>query len=330
MIRRKRDKEENPARFGNDMMPRTALVTGCAGFIASHLVDRLLDEGYRVIGVDNFRTGTKANIAKASENPNFRFLEEDITSYSFGDTISEELDIVFHLAAVASVSLSTKDPLLVNKHNVEGTLNVLEIARKRNAKRFVFSSSAAVYGNPELLPVREDFPLSALSPYAASKISAEYYVQSYRESFGIDYVILRFFNVYGPRQDESEYSGVIAIFAGRAMEGKPLMIEGDGHQTRSFIHIQDVVDAIFEAGEKDSAKNQILNISGNEVISILELAQTISKLTDVEIIHRAPRIGDIRDSVGETTKARSILGVGVTVPLKEGLQETLDWYRARI
>ncbi|MFW9910018.1 MAG: NAD-dependent epimerase/dehydratase family protein [Candidatus Thorarchaeota archaeon] len=310
-------------------MKGTALVTGCAGFIGSHLVERLLAMGYTVIGIDNFRTGRRENISKSLEKPNFEFIEEDITSPSFIDSITETLDVVFHLAAIASVAFSTRDPLLVNRYNVEGTLNVLEMARRQHAKRLVFASSAAVYGDPDTLPVKEEFPLKSLSPYAASKIAGEYYVQAYGNSFGLEYVILRFFNVYGPRQDESEYSGVIGIFASRAVQGLPLKIEGDGLQTRSFIHVRDVIEAIVQSGERDTAKNQIMNVSGEDAVSIIELAQKISKITGAEIVHEAPRIGDIQHSIGDTSRIKEVLGATTPVPLTEGLRDTLQWYRQR-
>ncbi len=310
-------------------MTKTALVTGCAGFIGSHLTDRLLELGYQVIGIDNFRTGNKMNISSAMENERFDLLEEDIVVPSFVDSIKKEIDIVFHLAAIASVAFSTKDPMAVTQTNVEGTVNVLEVARRQSAKRFVFASSAAVYGDPRSLPVKENAPLSPLSPYAASKIAGEYYVKSYKESFGLEYAILRLFNVYGPRQDESEYSGVIAIFADRAVNGKPLLVEGDGLQTRSFIHVTDVVEAMIQAAHRPNAINQTINISGKQSISIIDLAKQIGSIAGAELQHQEARVGDIRDSIGDTTRAREILGVDSSVPLEEGLRSTLEWYRSR-
>jgi len=308
-------------------MKGTALVTGCAGFIGSHLTDRLLASGYKVIGIDNFRSGTKSNMTTALSNPNFTFIEEDITASSFGESITEKLDYVFHLAAIVSVSFSTKNPIAVDECNVRGTLNILELARKHEVKRFVFSSSCAVYGDPDTLPVQEDFSLNPLSPYAASKIAGEYYIKSYEKSFGLNSVILRLFNVYGPRQDSSDYGGVIAIFLNRATKGDALMIEGDGLQRRSFIHVDDVVHAILRAAEVDGAKGEIINLSSNVTNSVIEVAQQIREMTGVEIIHVEPRVGDIRDSIGDMTKATEILGAEITVPLKEGLEQTLAWYR---
>lgn len=306
---------------------KTALVTGCAGFIGSHVTDRLLKAGYTVVGVDNLRTGTLSNLADALPNPNFKFIEKDITSEDFLGSVEENISIVFHLAAIASVALSVEDPMLINKHNVTGTLRVLELARQKRAKRVVFISSAAVYGDPTSFPIQESFPLQPLSPYAASKIAGEYYVKSFGAAFDIEHVILRLFNVYGPRQEHSEYSGVIAIFAHRATEGLSLEIDGDGLQTRSFINVEDVSRAIQLAGEEPNAKGQTINISNTESVSVLSVAEAIKKQFGVEIVHREPRLGDIRDSIGDMTLAERVLGVKPTVPFADGLKKTLAWYQ---
>ena len=306
---------------------KSALVTGCAGFIGSHVTDRLLRAGYSVVGVDNLRTGTLSNLAEALPNPNFRFIEQDITNEDFAGSIEGDISIVFHLAAIASVALSVKDPMLINKHNVTGTLRVLELARQKRAKRVVFTSSAAVYGDPDSFPIEESFPLQPLSPYAASKIAGEYYVRAFGAAFDIEHVILRLFNVYGPRQEHSEYSGVIAIFAHRATKGLPLEIEGDGLQTRSFINIEDMSRAVQQAGEVPDAKGKIINISNTESVSVLYVAEAISKQLGVEIVHREPRLGDIRDSIGDMTLAERVLGVKPTVPFADGLRKTLAWYQ---
>ncbi len=306
---------------------KSALVTGCAGFIGSHVTDRLLRAGYSVVGVDNLRTGTLSNLAEALPNPNFKFIEKDITSGDFPGSVEGDISIVFHLAAIASVALSVEDPMLINKHNVTGTLRVLELARQKRAKRVVFTSSAAVYGDPTSFPIQESFPLQPLSPYAASKIAGEYYVRAFGSAFDIEYVVLRLFNVYGPRQEHSEYSGVIAIFADRASKGLPLQIEGDGLQTRSFINVEDVSRAILLAGEVADAKGQTINISNTESVSVLAVAKAIREQLGVEIVHRRPRLGDIRDSIGDMTLAERVLGVKPAVSFADGLKKTLAWYQ---
>ena len=310
-------------------MTKTVLVTGAAGFIASHLVDRLLDQGYTVIGIDSMRTGSIQNIEGAMESNRFILLEEDICDQDLVNKIADDIHTVYHLAAVSSVKLSVQDPFVVNEVNVGGTLNILDIARERNAKRFVFTSSAAVYGNPTVLPVTEDTPVYPLSPYAASKLSAEMYCLAYGESFGILPTILRYFNVYGPRQEFSEYSGVIPIFINQALYGSPITIEGDGLQTRSFIHVDDVTRATMLAGQSLDTGFHILNLSGTEAISILELAHMIKKYipdSGSEIFHGPARLGDVKESIGSIDRISEILGFTPDVSFETGLERTVSWY----
>ena len=313
-------------------MTDTILVTGASGFIGSHLVDQLLVKGHTVIGIDNMRTGRKENLSEAMRNGRFQLLIADIRDANLDSMIEEDIDTVFHLAAISSVKESVENPIFVNDVNVNGTVNVLEMARKRNAKRIVFSSSAAVYGDPEEMPVREDFLLTPLSPYAASKISGEMYIQSFSKSYDLDATILRYFNVYGPRQAYSEYSGVISIFVNQALAGKPIKIEGDGTQTRSFIHVTDVARATLLAGELKSAIGATINVSGPSLISILQLAQILKETIEgcqSEIVHTEPRIGDVKDSIGNIERAQKLLGFSPEVPLERGLKETAKWYKSR-
>lgn len=313
-------------------MTGTAIVTGAAGFIGSNLVDLLLTRGYQVTGIDNFRTGREGNLAEAIHSGQFRLIEADISDHSKIRSIEDEVDIVFHLAAVSSVKQSLEDPVFVNSVNVSGTVNVLEMARRLDAKRVVFSSSAAVYGDPESIPVGEEFPCSPLSPYAASKMAGELYLQSFSTSYGIGGTILRYFNVYGPRQAYSEYSGVISIFINQALENRPITIEGTGEQTRSFVYVDDVTRATLQAAERHSAEGMILNLSGTESISIADLAQSIKrniKGTRSEIVHVSPRPGDVKDSIGSIEKAQRILDFNPQTGLLSGLRKTIQWYRAR-
>ncbi len=317
------------------MVTGNALVTGCAGFIASHLVDALLDKDYFVIGVDNLRTGTMSNMANAIDNPNFEFYEMNIcgeTCDELYSMINRDVDVIFHLAAISSVKLSTEDPVLVNRINVSGTVNVLDLARRKKSKRVILTSSAAVYGDPEELPVGEDTPLNPLSPYAASKIAAEEYMRAFGNSYEMDTVVLRLFNVYGPRQAYSEYSGVVSVFINRALKGESIVIEGDGKQTRSFVYVDDVVRALIAASDCDSARGQIVNISGIDTITILEVAEKVKEFIGdgSKITHGPPRRGDIRHSIGSVERAQSILGFTPSVSFEEGLRETLKWYRDEI
>lgn len=311
-------------------MEETAVVTGACGFIGSHLVDDLLSTGYRVIGIDNLRTGRKENVSLAAEHDNFELLKEDILSNDLYSKIPECVDLLFHLAAISSVRGSIEDPILVDDVNVKGTVKILELARKLDVKRFVFSSSAAIYGNPKTMPIQEDFPYNPLSPYAASKIAAEMYIKSYSKSFGVDASILRYFNVYGSRQSYSEYSGVISIFINQALTNHPITIDGEGQQTRSFIHVHDVVRATRLAAEHSSAKDSVINVSGLTRTSILKLAQRIKKSIHgctSDIVHRDARVGDPTDSIGSMERAHKILGFSPEISLDQGLFDTVQWYR---
>jgi UDP-glucose 4-epimerase len=309
------------------------VVTGASGFIGSHLVDRLLMKGHSVIGIDNMRTGRKENLSEAMKSDRFRLLTADIRDANLSNMIEEDIDTIYHLAAISSVKESIENPIFVNDVNVNGTVNVLEMARKRNAKRIVFSSSAAIYGNPEEIPVREELPVDPLSPYAASKIAGEMYIRSFSKSYDMDATILRYFNVYGPRQAYSEYSGVVSIFVNQALAGMPIKIEGDGKQTRSFINVADVSRATQLAGELKSAIGATINVSGPSLVSILQLAQILKENIEgcqSEIVHIEPRIGDVKDSVGNIERAQKLLGFSPEIPLECGLKETAEWYRIHL
>ncbi|MGV9103835.1 MAG: GDP-mannose 4,6-dehydratase [Promethearchaeia archaeon] len=312
------------------MVQNSSLVTGCAGFIGSHIAEELLSRGYKVIGIDNLRTGKEGNMSNFIKNSDFRFLEEDICNENLEEVIDDSIDFVFHLAAISSVKLSVENPVLVNENNLDGTLRLLEVARHYNAKRFIFSSSAAVYGDPVSLPVKEEAPINPLSPYAASKAAAEQYIKAFQVSYNLDSTILRYFNVYGPRQAYSEYSGVVSIFINQALAEEDLTIDGDGKQTRSMIHVKDVVKATIRAAFKEKAIGETINISGQKSISVLEMAKTINELVssnEVDIVHTQPRESDVRHSIGDTTKAGRVLGVTPEISFEEGLKDTIDWYR---
>ena len=311
-------------------MAGKAVVTGCAGFIGSHLVERLLEEGYHVIGIDNMRTGNQSNMASLASHPGFSFIEADVCDPNLKSKLSSDIDLVFHLAAVSSVTASIEDPILVNRNNVTGIVNVLNVARALDVSRVVFSSSAAVYGNPEKMPVLEKTPVNPLSPYAASKIAGEEYMKAFREAYGIETTILRYFNVYGPRQAYSEYSGVISIFINHAIRGEPITVEGDGEQTRSFVYVTDVARGTVLAGKIPKANGEVVNVSGLDLIRILDVANKINQAASSKgskIIHVAPRMGDVRHSIGSMEKAQSILGFTPEMPFETGLEHTINWYR---
>jgi UDP-glucose 4-epimerase len=312
-------------------MKGTAVVSGAAGFIGSCLVDHLLNDGFSVIGIDNLRTGKHENLDIALKHKRFRFEEVDICSKVLLKIVKVPVDVIYHLAAISSVKFSVERPIDVTNVNVNGTLNMLELGRKQDAKRFVFSSSAAVYGNPNQFPVTEDVRYDPLSPYAASKIAAEMYCVSYGNLYGLAPTIFRYFNVFGPRQDDSEYSGVIPIFINQGLQNKDITIEGDGTQTRSFIYVDDVAKATFLGGQVRGAARHILNLSGTDSISILDLAHLVKdRLPDStsKIVHRAAREGDVKDSIGSMERTSEGLGFSPSVPFKTGLDRTVSWYRS--
>jgi UDP-glucose 4-epimerase len=312
-------------------MTKNAVVTGAAGFIGSHLVDVLLDKGFSVIGIDNMRTGNVQNLVEPLKNKNFQLLKEDICNQRFPDMVQENVDVIFHLAAISSVKLSVEDPVLVNDTNVRGTINVLEMARKRDVKRIVLSSSAAVYGNPDSFPAREETPLDPLSPYAASKISAEMYCISYGNLYGLTPIIFRYFNVYGPRQEDSEYSGVIPIFINQGLQNRDITIHGDGSQTRSFIYVEDVAKATYLGSQFENGSEHILNLSSSTTVSIRDLAHLVKELvpdSTSKIVHGEPREGDVKDSIGSMERTKDVLGFSPSVSFKTGLDRTVSWYIA--
>ena len=312
-------------------MSKSVLVTGAAGFIASHLIEALLGRGDQVIGIDNLRTGVLENLEGVMDNTRFDFRKEDICDGQFQELFDDEIDLIFHLAAISSVKQSIENPKLVNNVNVNGTINVLELARRTDASRVMFSSSAAVYGNPEIIPIPESTPLQSLSPYAASKIAAEQYITAYSNSYNLNSTVLRLFNVFGPRQAYSEYSGVISIFINRLVNGDVLEIEGDGKQTRSFVYVKDLVDALLKASKLETASNKVINISGREQISILDIIDHLRVISnrDFRTEHVSPRIGDVRDSLGSMELAESLLKFTPKVSFEEGLRETYEWHLSK-
>ena len=296
------------------------LVTGGAGFIGSHLVEALVARGARVRVLDDFSTGRWENLA--SVRGRVEVVEGDVRDRTVVMRAVEGADVVAHLAAVASVPASLEDPAMVWAVNVEGTLNTLEAAREQGVRRFVFASSAAVYGDHTDLPLEEDLPPRPLSPYAASKAAGEALCVAYHASYGVPTVALRFFNVYGPRQDpHSPYSGVISIFVDRMRRGLPPVIYGDGHQTRDFVYVADVVEAVLRAAEREEAVGEVFNIAGGRQTSVLELVKVLNHVlgTHLEPAFAPPRPGEVRHSLADVQRVRETLGWAARVGLEEGL-----------
>ena len=307
------------------------LVTGGAGFIGSHVVDRLVREGYEVRVLDNLTTGKLENIQGHLSSDKIEFVKGDIRDLSTVKESLENIDAVIHFAALVSVPLSIENPNLTFDINLLGTLNLLRSSVEKNINRFVFISSCAVCGDPKLLPVTEETPANPISPYAESKLIGERYCQGFSERDLLQTVILRFFNVYGPRQGKNDYSGVITRFADLAKNKSPLTIYGDGLQTRDFVNVTDIAEAVL-ASVKNSHASGIFNIGSGKPTTINELAQTILQLAGVEmeIRHKECRAGDIRDSYADISKARKFLGFEPKVSLKDGLKILLDHKRVSV
>jgi UDP-glucose 4-epimerase len=303
-------------------MPKKVLVTGGAGFIGSHVVDRLVDEGYVVRVLDNLSTGKLENIQSHLTSGEVEFVKGDIRDASLVKKNLDGVSIVIHMAALVSVPLSVENPNLTFDINLLGTLNLLRSSIQKHIDRFVFISSCAVCGEPTSLPVTEEARTNPISPYAESKLIGERYCLGFSERQLLRSVVLRFFNVYGPRQGMNDYSGVITRFIDRCGQKLPLTIYGDGSQTRDFVNVKDVAEAIFASTKSIKAEGEVINIGSGKPTTIIELAQAILELTNVDtkIHYEKPRAGDIKDSYADITKAKKLLSYEPKVSLREGLQ----------
>lgn len=300
------------------------LVTGGAGFIGSHLVERLLTDGHSVRVLDNLSTGSPLNLPPLG--PSLSFVPGDIADPNVVRECVSGVDVIFHLAAVASVRASIEDPLTTHRTNLVGTITLLEAARSFGVPRFIYASSAAVYGNVEGLPVREEARLSPLSPYAADKLSSKHYLGFYARQYGVQGIAFRFFNVFGPRQDPSSpYSGVISIFAERALAGEPVTLFGDGLQSRDFVYVEDLVDILARCLDVPSRRLRIVNVGTGAERTLLDLVATLEELVGCPLERRfAPaRAGDIRRSVAANQRLSELVGELSWLPFAEGLCRTL-------
>lgn len=305
------------------------LVTGGAGFIGSHIVDRLLKEGFEVTVLDNLSNGRRENIAHHENRKDFHFIKGDIRDVALVRKLIGDVDAVLHEAALVSVPRSIENPLLTNEINVIGTLNLLEACRDANVRRFIYASSTAIYGDTEKLPIHERLTPHPVSPYAVSKLAAENYVKIYHKVYGFNTVCLRYFNVYGSRQTYNSYSGVITVFINRLLKNEAPIIYGDGEQTRDFVHVQDVVEANMLALTKKTAIGETFNIATGTLTTINQLAtmlQQIMNKTDLKPVYASPRPGDIKHSYADITKAKKLLQYKPRVSLKDGLVKLVRWY----
>jgi nucleoside-diphosphate-sugar epimerase len=303
------------------------LVTGGAGFIGSHLVEALAGQGHRVRVADAFITGKRSNLDHVD---GVEILEGNLADIAFARQAVAGVDFVLHQAAIPSVPLSVADPLTSHRSNVDGTLNVLVAARDAGVRRLVFAASSSAYGNTPTLPKHEEMPADPLSPYALQKVIGEQYLQMFTRLYGLETVSLRYFNVFGPRQDPSSaYSGVISVFATALLDGRAPTIYGDGEQTRDFTYVSDVVDGVLRACQAPQASGEVINLATGGRISLNLLFETMGRLvgSKVKPVYAEERAGDVRDSQADITKARRLLGFEPRVSLEEGLRRTVEWYR---
>ncbi|MDI6867172.1 SDR family oxidoreductase [Methanoculleus sp.] len=304
------------------------IVTGGAGFIGSSLADRLVADDHDVVIIDDLSSGRRENIEHLLDHPGVTFVEGSITDLDLLLDVSVGADGIFHQAAIASVPRSVADPLETNEVNVTGTVNLLWAAKECGVPAVVAASTSAIYGNSPVFPKEESMTPEPLSPYAVSKLAGEHYGRVFSDLYGIRTVFLRYFNVYGPRQDpNSEYAAVIPKFITRLLKGNPPIIYGDGEQTRDFIFVADVVRANIMAME--SSASGVFNIAGGSRISLNQLASILSTVTGVNHrpVYDPPRVGDVRDSVAAISSAREAFGFSPAYTLDDGLRETVAWFR---
>jgi nucleoside-diphosphate-sugar epimerase len=299
------------------------LVTGGAGFIGSHLVDRLLDEGFEVWVLDDLSAWGTENIIHRMKDKRFHLVRGDIREVNVIDKIVENVDAVFHLAALVDVNLSIKNPILFNDVNVVGTLNLLKSCLDFNVDKFIFSSSAAVYGDSEQAQKNENMILKPVSPYGVSKFAAERYVQMFNKLYDLQTICLRYFNVYGPNRGfRSNYGGVIIRFINQLLKGESPVIHGDGEQSRDFVHVDDVVSANMLALKKSDAAGKVFNIATGTTTTIYEIAKKLQQTT--KTVHLKPifmekRLGDIKHCTADISKAEKFLDFHPQVNIEDGL-----------
>jgi UDP-glucose 4-epimerase len=309
------------------MKLKSALVTGGAGFIGSHIVEALVSQGAQVSVIDNLSTGFKANLEALL--PAITFHEGDIRDGELLNALAADVEVIFHEAALVSVPISVDKPVESSEINDLGTLQVLDAARRQGCRRVVLASSSAVYGSDPTLPKREDMPPQPESPYALQKLTNEHYAGLYARLYGLETVCLRYFNVFGPRQfPTSPYSGVISLFMDCAAKGESPVIFGDGQQTRDFINVKDVARANLLAASLGNAAGRVFNVGRGEAITINALWEQIAGLAGNSLapLYEKPRQGDIRHSLAAIENINTALSFSPSVALLDGLKETYRWY----
>ncbi len=309
----------------------TCLVTGGAGFIGSHIVRGLLERGRGVRVLDNLSTGRRENLAEVADR--IEWVEGDIRDAQAVAESMRGVEVVFHLAARASVPRSVAEPVSANETNVTGTVNLLCAARDAGVRRFVYSASSSAYGDTPTLPKREDMRPVPLSPYAVSKLAAEHYCMCWSHVYGLQTVSLRYFNVFGPRQDPaSDYAAVIPAFVSRMLRGERPIIYGDGEQSRDFCFVENVVNANMLAAERDEVHGEAVNIACGERTTLNEIVKDINRLlgTNIEPEYQDARAGDVKHSLADVSAAGRVIGYKPLVMFPEGLERSIEWYKANL
>lgn len=306
------------------------LITGGAGFIGSNIAESLLHEGHQVRVLDNLSTGFQRNLDAI---PDAEFIEGDIRDENVVARALKGVEVVYHQAALASVPRSMKDPLATHDHCVTGTISLLHNAVKTGVRRVVYAASSSAYGDQPFSSKRETDMVSPLSPYAAAKLAAELYCRSFYAAYGLETVCLRYFNVFGPRQDpDGEYSAVIPRFVTRLLKKERPTIYGDGLQSRDFTYIENVVQANLLAATAPEAPGQVLNVANGKTTSLLAILDSLKELLgcDIAPIHEPARKGDVRDSLADITRTRKVLGYEPKVSVAEGLERSIEFYRTTL
>ena len=304
------------------------LVTGGAGFIGSHLTEKLLALGGEVIVLDNYSAANRGNLDGLASNRKLRVVEGDILNANTVGRLVKKADYVFHLACKV-IGLSLVDPKLVHEVNATGTLNVCMACRKHRSKRLVYVSSSEVYGTATYVPMDEDHPFRPTTPYGASKAAGELYVRSFYYTWNLPAVIVRPFNTYGPRSRTDQYSAVIRRFIDRLLKNKPPIIYGDGKQTRDFTYVSDVVDGLIKTAECDELIGDVVNIARGEEVSIIRIAEIVSKLLgkrdEIEPVFQQARPGDVRRHMADISKAKKLLNFRPEVSIEAGIERLIEW-----
>jgi nucleoside-diphosphate-sugar epimerase len=309
-----------------------SLITGGAGFIGSNMVRFLLEKGQKVRVLDNFETGRRENLAEVTGR--IELIEGDIRDMDTVRRAAAGAEVVYHLAALGSVPRSVKDPATSHDVNVNGIVNMLIAARDAKARRFIFSSSSSVYGQSKVLPQHEGLPLVPISPYGATKVAGEIYCKAFYETYGLQTISLRYYNVFGPRQDPtSQYAAAIPLFVSALLRDKAPTIFDDGQQSRGFTYIDNVTEANWLAANMKEAHGEAVNISTKSAVTVNTVVNVIRKLMgkeNIKPVYAPPRPGDIKHSLADITRAKEVIGYEPFISFEEGITKAIDWYRENL